>query len=74
MVVYVLGDGSPDYLEWVKNQTEPLESSETAFEDINATDLYKETFDKAPISGAMLNTKVEETSAGVPNMKVLQES
>jgi hypothetical protein len=25
MVVYVLGDGSPDYLEWVKNQTEVLD-------------------------------------------------
>jgi len=31
MVVYVLGDGSPDYLEWVKNQTEPLDDSENAF-------------------------------------------
>tara|TARA_B110000285_G_scaffold78181_1_gene90058 strand:+ start:187 stop:651 length:465 start_codon:yes stop_codon:yes gene_type:complete len=74
MVVYVLGDGSPDYLEWVKNQTEPLESAESAFEDVNAADMFKETFDKAPIAGAMLNTKVEETSAGVPNIKVLQES
>jgi|TARA_B110001469_G_C9431638_1_gene219327 uncharacterized protein involved in tolerance to divalent cations len=31
MVVYTLSTGSPDYIEWVKNQTEAQESSEDAF-------------------------------------------
>ena len=44
MVVYVLSTGSPDYLEWVKNQTEAQETAEDSFQDIKPADLYKETF------------------------------
>ena len=44
MVVYVLSTGSPDYIEWVKNQTEPQETAEDSFQDIKPADLYKESF------------------------------
>jgi len=75
MVVYTLSTGSPDYIEWVKNQTEVVDSSESAFNDINPDDLYKKDFGKAPEAGAMVNTKIEETAVVTkPNMKILQES
>jgi len=44
MVVYTLSTGSPDYIDWVKNQTEVTDSTESAFEDIKPEDLYKKDF------------------------------
>jgi len=73
MVVYTLSTGSPDYIDWVKNQTEVTDSSESAFDDIKPEDLYKKDFGQAPEAGAMLSTKVEET-AKAPSIKILQEA
>ena len=77
MVVYVLSTGSPDYIEWVKNQTEPQEMEEDSFQDIKPADLYKETFGQGPEEGAMLNTQVENTvvpQISSPNKQALQEA
>lgn len=54
MVVYFLSTGSPDYIEWVKNQTLAQETEEDSFMDIKPADLYKESFGVAPEEGAIL--------------------